>query len=88
MTKYEISVQVVAEQRNSNGLYIHIDTEYFSDSTSMSNWISEVVEWADRFRIYKVGQCEKFFEGLVVDHKVPRWEKLNIEDHKVVDIYS
>ena len=69
--QYNLSVQVVAEQLNEAGIYVHVDTEYLSDSTKMKDRISGAVEWADRFRIFKVGAAEHFFEGLVVNHAVP-----------------
>lgn len=84
---YNVTVQVVAEQKNEAGAYIHTDTEYFSESEKMKNWLSGAVEWADRFRIFKVGSSETFFEGVVVNHQIPEWKKLRLDDHKVVDLY-
>ena len=84
---FNSTVQVVAEQKNSGGAYIHIDTEYFCDPESMKNWLSGAVEWADRLRIFKVGASEFFFEGIVDKKIVPRWEKLRIEDHSIIDLF-
>lgn len=88
MVQYNLSVQVVAEQLNDAGVYIHVDSEYFSESEKMKDWISGAVEWADRFKIFKVGTCEHFFQGIVVKNAVPKWEKLRIDDHRVVDLYT
>jgi hypothetical protein len=86
--QYNLEVQVVAEQLNDAGLYIHVDTEYFTESGKLRDWLTGAVEWADRFRIYKVGSSDIFFEGVVVNNTVPKWEKLNLNNRKIISVYA
>jgi hypothetical protein len=83
------SVQIVAEQKNQNGHYQYVDTEYFSDPEAVKDWLSGAVEWADRFRIFNAepdSNC--FFEGVVVDGSIPKWEKKSLIDSKVLNVYA
>jgi hypothetical protein len=83
----EILVQIIAEQQHSDGRYVHADTEYFDQPNKLQDWISGAVEWADRFRIFKVGQSNFFFEGIVVGKNIPKWEKIKIDDLTIVDLF-
>ena len=73
-------VQVIAYQKVNRG-YIHVDTEYFKGAEEMRDWCSGAVEWADRFRIFKTGGHDSFFEADIVDKKVERWVQKDIEDY-------
>jgi hypothetical protein len=83
-------VQVIAEQKNQNGAYVHVDTEYFSDAEAIKDWMSGAVEWADRFRIFdnREGYSNFFYEGLVVNGVIPKWEKKSLIDSKILNVYA
>lgn len=74
-------VQVVAYQKNQHGAYVHAGTEYFEDAESMRNWCSGAVEWADRFRIFKTGGHDSFFEADVINKIINRWVQRDIIDY-------
>jgi len=82
-----MQVQIVAEQKN-NSNYVHVDTEYFSDADSLKDWLSGAMEWADRFRIFKIGDADFFFEAVVVNHKVSKWQKISMSKLERVDLYA
>ena len=82
-------VQIVAEQKNEKGVYVYVDTQYFSEQQAMKDWMSGAVGWADRFRIFKArGESKSFYEGVVVNGAVPKWEKKSLIDSKVLNVYA
>jgi hypothetical protein len=74
-----MEIQVIAEQRVIVGIYEHVDTQYFTDSKSAENWLSGVVEWADRIRIFTDKSTQVFFEGVIINKLISKWEKKDLK---------
>jgi hypothetical protein len=74
-----MEIQVIAEQCGAVGVYEHVDTQYFTDSKSAENWISGVVEWADRLRIFSTKSTQIFFEGVITNKIISKWEKKDLK---------
>ena len=74
-----MEIQVIAEQYVAAGIYAHVDTQYFTDPISAKNWMSGVVEWADRLRIFTDKSTQIFFEGVVVNKIISKWDKKDLK---------
>jgi hypothetical protein len=74
-------VQVVAYQKTKQGAYVHADTSYFKDADALHDWCSGAVGWADRFRIFKTGGHDTFFEVDIENKQIGRWVQRSIHDY-------
>ena len=74
-------VQVVAYQKTQQGAYVHAGTNYFKDASSLRDWCSGAVEWANRLRIFKTGGHNSFFEADIKNKQISKWVQRDIEDY-------